>query len=142
LNGKIDEIVKQAYLDLDKFYKVYGGDSEKKPQEKSKLSSKSQPSRVKIITPTPKEPEMDAIAEIIISVPKEPEMVDHVACCEVTDSLGNQEPIIFDGMASREIIARVQELTGEKITICVKSKKNVLRHAGIILAKHGYVMKG
>lgn len=42
------------------------------------------------------------------------------------------------GLTSREIINKVKDLTGELITICVKSKINVIRHAKIILEKKGF----
>lgn len=55
------------------------------------------------------------------------------------DSSGNV--INFKGLKSIEIINKVKELTGEHINICVKSKKNVIRHAIIILKERGYIIR-
>ena len=41
------------------------------------------------------------------------------------------------GLSSREIVELIKKETGEAITVCVKSKQNVIRHAKIILKKKG-----
>jgi hypothetical protein len=41
------------------------------------------------------------------------------------------------GLSSREIVELIKKETGEAITICLKSKQNVIRHAKIILKKKG-----
>lgn len=41
------------------------------------------------------------------------------------------------GLNSREIVELIKKETGEAITICLKSKQNVIRHARLILKKKG-----
>lgn len=48
--------------------------------------------------------------------------------------------ISFKGLSSREIIDKILYLTGEHIQICVKSKKNVIRHAINILKEKGFTI--
>jgi uncharacterized protein YpmB len=141
LSDKLEAIVQKAYVELDKFYKIYGND-DKNPDKKillapAKVKVKLS-KRTKIITPTP-EPETigTETMEPELGIETTEPVLEIVEPKEASVNL-----VSFDGLASKDIIAKVLELTGEKITICVKSKKNVLRHAGIILAKHGYTMKG
>jgi len=148
LSDKVEEMVQKAYVDLDKFYKIYGND-DKDPNKKIPVPAKAKPEktsrRTKIITltPEPEEPELEvAKSELAPEIGIELE----VAKSELTPETVEPEEasvnlISFDGLASKDVIAKVLELTGEKITVCVKSKKNVLRHAGIILAQHDYKMK-
>jgi hypothetical protein len=44
------------------------------------------------------------------------------------------------GLSSREIVELIKKETGEAITVCVKSKQNVIRHAEIILNKKGMTL--
>jgi hypothetical protein len=44
----------------------------------------------------------------------------------------------LDGLNARQIIDLVKNLTGQEITICIKSKINIIRHAKIHLEKAGY----
>lgn len=53
----------------------------------------------------------------------------------------SRKVISFEGFSSRQIIAHVKELSGKDITICVKSKINVIRHAKLILEPLGYTVK-
>jgi hypothetical protein len=48
--------------------------------------------------------------------------------------------IFFEGLSSREIINKIKDLTGEHIKICVKSKKNVIKHALNILKEKGFIL--
>jgi len=46
--------------------------------------------------------------------------------------------VILKSMSATQIIKKVFELTGETITICVKSKNNVVRHAKAILRRKNF----
>ena len=131
---KIDAIVQAG---LDQLERFYGADDESMKRAKKKkcgrngcyetvrqgvafcplhrksnipfLIGKNDPNKFRSITTPPKEP--------VRVAPVEPVRV------------------ILRGLSARQIIDRVKELTGETITICVKSKANVIRHAKIIFGK-------
>jgi len=65
-----------------------------------------------------------------------PEVIPPIAV-----DLPKNNEVSFEGLSSREIIEKVKTITGVAITVCVKSKINVIRHAVIILKEKGFDVK-
>ena len=135
MTNSIDRIVQEAEERLNRFYKAYGED---KPKEKSQ-KTKSPPSKGKIIN-RPYRPEIltstdsTVIQNLLIDtkISSQP---------EPTIELGSQNEVSFENLKSKQIIDLVKDLTGITINICVKSKKNVIRHAVNILKEKNIPVK-
>jgi len=144
IGNRVDQIMREAEDRLQLFYKSYGewdGKSKRPSKKKSKGKSIDDlddslvdqdpfldklPNKTKIIN----RPFKNALPEIF-SPPPSPIVAD----------LPKNNEVSFEGLSSREIIQKVKEITGVAITICVKSKINVIRHAVIILKEKGFTVK-
>jgi len=74
---------------------------------------------------------------VVTKLPEEIKQVEPVVVKSVED-IKTSEEVQLDGLNARQIIDLVKELTGQEITICIKSKINIIRHAKIHLEMAGY----
>lgn len=138
MTNTIDRIVKEAEERLNRFYKAYGEDIPKEDKSK-KLEKPSSPGKI-IYRPIH--------SEDLTSNP--PPFIFH-SLTETKPNLKKEiqrpkkdikkDEVSFENLTSREIITLVKNLTGITINICVKSKKNVIRHATNILKEKGFPIK-
>lgn len=54
------------------------------------------------------------------------------------EEIKTSKEVQLSGLNARQIIDLVKELTGQEITICIKSKINIIRHAKVHLEMAGY----
>lgn len=116
--NKIDEIIARAYKDLDRFYENYGDYKERlRPQLKHKrtLFDQGTSEELQLYAKLKKAPPSPAL------VPKPKKKLS----------------LNIKGLSSRDIVELIKKETGEMITVSLKSKQNVIRHAKIILKKKG-----
>jgi hypothetical protein len=157
MNSRIDDLVNKALSDLDRFYSNYG---EYKPKSSPKLDKPEKVAHKKACfcqfpgCYKKTEPKKTFCSQHILenkfnkqeAIKSTPKIIYRPAILPDSEPPQPVPPppkelsINIKGLSSRKIIDLVKKETGELITICVKSKKNVIRHAKIILQKKGYTL--
>jgi hypothetical protein len=134
--NKIDEIIASAYKDLDRFYENYG-EYKEKPKTKS--------TRKKILFDQGTSEEQ-LLHTQLKKAPPSPVPVNYPVYSTTYKAMipkpKKKLSLNIKGLSSREIVDLIKKETGEAITICLKSKQNVIRHAKIILKKKGMRLYG
>jgi hypothetical protein len=119
MTKKVEEIINRAFKDLDRFYKDYGEDEEPKKTTPKKSVTKEPPSKTVVNRPI-------YTTTYKAMIPKPPKKLS----------------LNIKGLSSREIVDLIKKETGESITVSLKSKQNIIRHAKIILKKKGIKLYG
>jgi len=152
IDSRLDQIIREAEDRLHYFYKTYGewdGKGKKSTKKKKSIDREddtldqdlflenSLPDRTPnktlgrtIVPSKTKKINRPYVLEVV------PEVIPPIAV-----DLPKNNEVSFEGLSSREIIEKVKTITGVAITVCVKSKINVIRHAVIILKEKGFDVK-
>ena len=158
MNSRIDDMVNRAFSDLDRFYSNY----EFKPKPSSKLDKPEKVAHKKACfcqfpgCYKKSEPKKTFCSQHILenknnkqetikSTPKiiyRPVILPNSKPPKPVPPPPKKLSINIKDLSSREIVDLVKKETSELITISLKSKKNVIRHAKIILQKKGYTLHG
>ena len=147
MTKRIDEIIARAYHDLDRFYQNYGEEvvSIRRPKRHSVESKVSTPEELEILKELKKKkPPAHCKHPGCKRLPKKGNRFCdlHYKKSEVQEGKVKGRPskklsLNIKGLSSREIVDRIKKETGEKITVNLKSKQNIIRHVKIILKKRG-----
>lgn len=143
ITNRVDEIINQGLKDLERFYKNHGDwDGPKpKPKPKSKWDEKEK-------IPVPTEPKQSSLCQYPGCFKKaRPNPQGYCALHNsakffpvpytIPPTVIRKLSININGLNTRQIIDLVKKETGEQITVSVKSKKNVIRHAKLIFKGKG-----
>ena len=147
--SKIDTILQRAYESLDLFYAKHG-DSDEKPTTDVK-PKKTYNYQKTIICRYP-----GCTQEITVNggrsyCPTHSDLKARESQIKYENKRGSKRDlseaspknveVMFKGMGAKDIIKYVKEKTGYQITVSVKSKKSVIRHALNKLNDYGYSVK-
>lgn len=133
----IKKITEEAKQKLDRFYKIYGEDIPKKTVNSEPFFSDGRPIRAKIIN-RPNIPDSDI--KPTESKPKPTDLKPKPVELKSKPNLTSSE-VSFENLSAKQIVSLVKDLTGVTIEICIKSKKNIIRHASLILKERGIPYK-
>lgn len=119
---RIDGIIRDAEDRLEYFYSVYGEwDGSGRPPLKKKSNKK------KCRYP--------GCPRMLLKGSRE------VFCKEHEEKKAAPGKVSFKGLKAREIVDLVKARTGRRITLSLKSKKAIIKAAGVIFKASGYVVE-
>lgn len=130
---KINEIVEEGLKRLEHFYKIFGEERTSKKESIIKSDNncffKDGPTVHKKINLVKEENLQKPIVQYY-------RLSENFCLDFATSPLGKK--IRFKELMAKNIIEKIKDLTGEEIKVNLKSKKNVIRHAILILQKYNY----
>jgi hypothetical protein len=160
MTARIDAIVEKAYKYLDRFYENYGEEAPKGkspiPPTRGKVTFDDTTFEGKKTLVHCKRPgcleiprKGNRFCDLHFNVKATPKQSKRRPKPQPFSITNWTPPVIqvkeklslnIKGLSSREIVELIKKETGEAITVCVKSKQNVIRHAEIILNKKGMTL--
>ena len=141
IGSRLDQIIREAEDRLHFFYKTYGEWDGKGKKSSKKKSSDDREDDTIDQDLCRKNSFLDSKTKKINRPDVMPDVVPEVLPPSIVAEPPKKNEVSFEGLSSREIIEKVKTITGVAITICVKSKINVIRHAVNILKEKGFDVK-